>query len=336
MSKKIVALVLAAVMVAVLVAGCGSGNKPAAQQPAAKEPIKIALPTFTGYGPLLVAKEKGFFKNKGLDVEIQVIDGLGERKQALMANKIQGMATALDVSVTMAGDGVPVKILWAFDTSNGADGILVKNNKGINSVADLKGKEIALPEAATSHFFLLNVLDKAGMSDKDVKIVNMTAGEAGAAFVAGKVDAAVTWEPWLTKGAKADGKVLVSTKDLPGVIVDVVFLREDFVKAHPDQVQAFVAALKEATDFMMTNKDEAYKIIANGFKMKPEEISADMQTLKFYGLQENLAFFGTPDKPGPIYDVTKKAGQFYFDKKKISKVPNPADMIDASFLSKLK
>lgn len=325
---------MAVLMVTVFVAGCGS-NKPTQQAQQTKQPIKIALPTFAGYGPLLVAQEKGFFKNKGLDVEIQVIDGLGERKQALLANKINGMATALDVSVTMQGD-VPIKILWAFDTSNGADGILVKNGKGINSVADLKGKEVALPEAATSHFFLLNVLDKAGMTDKDVKIVNMSAGEAGAAFVAGKVDAAATWEPWLSKGAKADGKVLASTKDLPGVIVDVVFLRADFVKANPEQAQAFVAALKEATDFMATNKDEAYKIIAAGFKMKPEEISADMQTLKFYGLQDNVTFFGTADKPGPIYDVTKKAGQFYADKKKIEKQPNATDMIDASFLSKLK
>jgi NitT/TauT family transport system substrate-binding protein len=333
MHKKTVAFLLAVVFALTLaLTGCGSSEK--TTQPAAKQPIKIAIPTFTGYGPLVIAQEKGFFKNKGLDVQLEVIDGLGERKQALMANKIQAMATALDVIVSI--EGVPTKVVWAFDSSNGADGLLVRNDKGINSIADLKGKEIALQEATTSHFFLLNMLAKAGLTDKDVKIVNMTAGEAGAAFVAGKVDAAVTWEPWLSKGVKAGGKVLVSTKDAPGLIGDIVAFRADFAKEHPDQVQAFVAALKEATDFMLNNTEEANKIMANGFKMKPEDISADIKTLKFYDLKGNLEFFGTSDKPGQIYDVTKKAGEFYVNQKVISKQPNVNDMIDASFMAKLK
>ncbi len=333
MNKKIIALLVAICTFAFLLAGCGST---ATQKAPEKQPIKIALPTFTGYGPLIIAKEKGFFKNKGLDVELQVIDGLGERKQALTASKIQAMATALDVSVTMEGENVPIKLVWAFDSSNGADGLLVQADKGITSIADLKGKEIALQEASTSHFFLLNVLEKAGLTDKDVKIVNMTAGEAGAAFVAGKVAAAVTWEPWLTKGTKAGGKVLISSKDTPELIADVVAFRSDFVKANPDQVQAFVAAMKEATEFMLTNKEEANKILATAFKMSPEDISADIDTLKIYDLKGNMEYFGTPEKQGVIYDITKKAGKFYFDKKKISKEPNPLEMIDSSFILKLK
>jgi len=333
MHKKSTAILVAVFLVlGDLLAGCGSGAK--TEQAAAKQPIKIALPTFTGYGPLIIAQEKGFFKAKGLDVQLEVIDGLGERKQALLAGKIQAMATALDVVISI--EGAPLKVVWAFDSSHGADGLLVRNGKGINSISDLKGKEIALQEATTSHFFMLNMLAKAGLTDKDVKIVNMTAGEAGAAFVAGKVDAAVTWEPWLSKGVKADGKVLVSTKDAPGLIADVVAFHADFVKAHPDQVQAFVAALKEATDFMLKNTEEANKIMAAGFKMKPEDISADIQTLKFYDLKGNLEFFGTPDKPGQIYEVATKAGEFYVKQKVISKQPNVKEMIDASFMAKLK
>lgn len=332
MTKKIAAFLLAICSFTFLLTGCGSSPTQKAQE---KKPIKIALPTFTGYGPLIIAKEKGFFKNKGLDVELQIIDGLGERKQALTANKIQAMATALDVSVTME-ENVPIKLVWAFDSSNGADGILVRKDKGINTIADLKGKEIALQEATTSHFFFLNALEKAGLTDKDVKIVNMTAGEAGAAFVAGKVDAAVTWEPWLSKGVKADGKVLMSTKETPALIADVVAFRADFAKEQADQVQAFVAALKEATDFMQTNKAEANKILATAFKMSPEDITADIDSLKIYDLKGNLEFFGTADKQGAIYGVTQKAGKFYFDKKKIGKEPNPMDMVDASFMTKIK
>ena len=74
---------------------------------------------------------------------------------------------------------------------------------------------------------MLTVLKKAGLTDKDVEVVPMS---AGAAFMAGKVDAAVTWEPWLSKGASANGKVLVSTKDLPGIIVDSISFRKEVIE----------------------------------------------------------------------------------------------------------
>lgn len=335
MKKKSVAFLLVISLFTLILAGCG-GEKKAAAPEKKNEPVVIAYTPFTGYGALFVAKEKGFFKNKGVDVELQAIEGIGDRKQALVANKIQGMTATFDVAVSAVGEGVPLKCVWAFDASNGADGVIVRAGKGIETVADLKGREVAFHRGSASHFLLSTLLEKAGLTDNDIKVVDMKASEAASAFMAGKIDAAVTWEPYLSKAVAGGDKVLASTKDTPGLIADIITLREDFVKQNPDKAQAIVAALAEATDYMKKNPEETSKILAAAFKMKPEDVNADIQTLKFYDLQENKAFFGTKEKPGPAFEVGKRAGEFYIKLKVLQKAPDLTTFIDSSFMEKVK
>jgi NitT/TauT family transport system substrate-binding protein len=335
MNKKGLAALLVVAMFAVVAAGCGSAP---AQQKAEKKPqsIVIAYTPWTGYGALFVAKEKGMFKSRGVEVELQSIEGVGDRKQALVAGKIQAMAASLDVSVSAAGEGVPMKFVWAFDSSNGADGMIVKKGAGIATVADLKGKQVAYHKGSASHFFLVTIMEKAGLKESDINSVDMKASEAASAFMAGKVDAAVTWEPHLSKAKAAGDTVLSTTKDTPGLIADVLAFREEYVKSNPETVQAVVDAMAEATAFMAQNPDETSKILGTAFKMKPEEVAADIATVKFYDLQANLEFYGSKDKPGPIYDVGKQAGAFYVNLKLLTKAPDLTNYIDDSFITKVK
>lgn len=322
---------LKVLIVALLVVGTVSGSALAKSSPT----IKIAVPTWTGYGPLFLARDQGFFSKHGVSVELSIIEGLGERKQALATNRLQAMATALDVQVTLAAADVPIKVVWALDDSFGGDGILAKN--GINGVKDLKGKRVAFHVGSTSHHFLLTVLSANGMSQKDIVAINMTAGEAGAAFVAGRVDAAVTWEPWLTKGGQSgQGRVLLSTKDFPGIIADSVSFRADYVKQYPEAVQSFVVAMKDAMDYWKKNQDAGNAIMAKGLGISKEEFVETMGGLRFHDYGSNLQFFGTPGKPGPIYSVMGDAATFYMEQKIIDRKPVVSELIDGSFLQAVK
>ncbi|MDR3590944.1 MAG: ABC transporter substrate-binding protein, partial [Negativicutes bacterium] len=100
MQKRLLAVGLAAIfLLTAVLAGCGSSQSAQPAQPAQPQKVIIAYTPWTGYGALFVAKEKGMFKARGLDVELQSIEGVGDRKQALAADKIQGMAASLDVTV---------------------------------------------------------------------------------------------------------------------------------------------------------------------------------------------------------------------------------------------
>src|SRR5213083_1401 len=173
----------------------------------AQKVLKIGYPVWVGYGPLFLADKKGFLKDEGVSVQFINMEDTKTRYVALAAGKIDGLMTTIE------------------------------------TIKGLKGKKVAYGEGSVSHFLLGYLLKQNGMSFKDIVSVNMTAGEAGAAFVARKVDAAVTWEPWLTKGkSAAHGHLLADSTTTPGLIVDVLVFRNDVLRARGDEVRKVVAA----------------------------------------------------------------------------------------------
>ena len=323
-------LIACSLMLLVALSACGKEEGSGDVDGKSSEPLKVTLPTWTGYGPLFLAKEKGFFEKNGGARGRPLGEGLSERKAALAGGKIDGMATALDVQVTLAGADIPVQVVWLLDDSYGGDGILVKNE--INDIKDLKGKEVAFEVGSTSQMLAVTALEQAGLTEDDVTVVQMSAGDAGAAFAAGKVDAAVTWEPWLTKGAEANGKVLLTTKDLPGIIVDTVSFKEDVIKDRPEDVKAFVKAMGEAMDYWKENEKEANEIMAKGLNIDVAEFEATVTGLKFFTKEDNDTLFGTESEKGSIYQSTENAIQFYKDQEMLEKDLTAEDVINSSFL----
>ena len=111
----------------------------------------------------------------------------------------------------------------------------------------------------------------------------MKSGEAGAAFVAGRVDVAVTWEPWLSKAkARTDGRVLVSSREYPDLIMDSFAFRKDFVQKYPDTVKDFMKAYYDAYDWMQQNKTEALKVVGDAVQEKPDDVTADLSTMTLF------------------------------------------------------
>src|SRR5665213_1636853 len=159
-------------------------------------------------------------------------DSPKERFPAMLADKIDMIASTVDTGILYLKKPDQFQYIVAIDDSDGGDGIVAK--KEIKTIADLKGKSVAVNEGSVSDFYLNVLLAKAGLKDSDLKTVNMDAAQAGAAFVAGKVDAAVTWEPWLSRGKKTDfGHLVVDSSTTPGLITDVMTVTKDYLTKHP-------------------------------------------------------------------------------------------------------
>ena len=185
------------IFVLVIFVCCVSNCRTTTTPPPPPKPLKIALNIWPGYGAFFIAKDKGFYKDAGVDVAIEIIQGDPEREAALVSGKTDGIGMTIDNLVLLRDKGIPVKAIYKYDGSNGADGILAK--KEITSVADLRGKNVGWAPGTTSHFLLTQVLKDAGLTTKDLVHAAMSSDDAGAAFAAGRLDAAVTWEPCLSK-----------------------------------------------------------------------------------------------------------------------------------------
>jgi NitT/TauT family transport system substrate-binding protein len=302
---------------------------------AAAETVRIAHSTWVGYGPLYVARDKGFFKNHGIDVELIVMEDPKDRFPAMLADKIDMIASTVDTGILYLKKPDQFKYVVAIDDSDGGDGIVAL--KDVTSIGDLKGKSVAVSEGSVSEFYLNVLLGKAGLKESDLKTVNMAAPEAGAAFVAKKVDAAVTWEPWLSRGKQTDfGHLLVDSSTTPGLITDVVTATTDYVDKHPKETKAVVDAWNEAVAYVRAHPDESNEIMAKGvggWLKDPKVFGETLSGIKFYGAEDNKTFFGTKEKPGPLKNTVQEAIDVWSSHGKLQVKVTPDDIIDYKFVN---
>lgn len=325
-------LSLSLIVLLMLSAQTYRAQTPAATQSGAPVKLKIGYSVWVGYGPLFIARDKGYFKDAGLDVELVKVEDPKDRFTALAGNQLDGLVSTLDTMSQYWKAEAPFKAVLGLDESSGGDGIVTKPE--ITSVKDLKGKQIGVNVGSVSQFFLEYVLQQNGMSSSDMTLVKMKQGDVPAALAAGRIDAGVTWEPHLTKSVQNGGKLLISSKETPGLIVDILILRSDVMKNNPSAAPGLVKAWLRAIDYWKANPDDADTIMAKGlgsFYETAADIKADLAGATLFDAAYNAKFFNGAGN-GTATATLKFAIDFYTKLNIITTPVKAEDMIDNSYV----
>ena len=174
------------------------------------------------------------------------------------------------------------------------------------------------------------------MKMSDIKPVVMDADQAGAAFASGKIDAAVTWEPWLSKAKEVGrGQVLADSRTHPGLIADVLFMREDVIASRSQEVEGVIKAWYKAIDFVSTNPDEAKAIMSKAFGLSGDKVTALLPGIRYEGKQGNQMAFGSPDKPGFLFPLYDRISDAWLSENVIKKRDTPQDGLAPDFVRRI-
>ena len=315
--KKVLSVLVSLMLVfsISLFAGCGgsstggSNGSGASSTAGGLTEFNVAFCTWVGYGPLYIAEDQGYFEELGIAPTLMIIEDESQYAAALYSNSIQALGNVLDREVVHYASGTPSTVLFSMDESTGGDGIVATAD--IKTVQDLRGKTVGLDRSSTSYFFFLTILEANGVEESEVNIQEMGADDAGNAFIAGQLDAAVVWEPYLTEANQREGgHVLVDSSEYPKVIVDVMVMRSDFAAENPAAAEALTAAWYRAIEFYQANPEEGNRIMAEGFDLDPEEIAEMAEGITFMGRGENIAFFDKSTKDN-IFEVATRASDFW-------------------------
>lgn len=341
--KKLAALALAGVM-ALSMAACGSTGTSSSgtstddsttteSTSGDLRTVKLAMNAFIGVAPEYIGIEKGFFKEHGLDVQIVEFNNTSESVSAVIAGKADiagGTLDALMLAADQNRDNM-INIIALQDDSEGADGIVAK--EGISSVADLKGHTVGVDIGQTSNLLLDHALEENGMTEDDIQLVDMTSSDAGASFISGQIDAAVTWEPYLSNAsASGVGSMIYSSAEAPGLILDCLAVSQDSVNAEDSAwITEFIDAFQESLDYINdpANEDDAFTIIAGQLGVDKEEAQAEFKTVHIYTKDEMKTALS---EGGTAYDTLSTVNDFYVSRGNMSAAIDGAEVFNPDFV----
>lgn len=320
MKKRLLSIMVVVSLAVTMLTGCGEKRK--SEENTA---ITMASNPFVGLAPVYVAMDKGFFEECGIDFFMVDFDDSTSSCSALLANKVDLAYVTLDAAIIAESQNQEdmLKVTSVIDESAGADGILVKND--ITSIADLKGKTIGVSINQTSHYLLHQALEEEGLTDSDVNLVNMTSSDAGVSFIGGALDAAVTWEPYLSNAVnEGAGKMIFSSADAPGAIVDVIAVGTENQDA--EWLESVNKAIQMGLDYLNneTTHEEAVKIISNHLEVEPDEVESMLSTIKLYGNNESKEAM---QESGLLYSAIKDISEFYLNKEIIENNVEPSELL---------
>jgi len=293
--------------------------------------VKVGLSDWPGWVAWYIAEQKGLFKKYDADVKLVWFATYTDSISALSAGQVDANSQTWSDTMAPLAMGVPIKAILVNDNSAGNDALMV--GPTIKGFKDLKGKKIALEEFSISHFVLVTALAKNGMSPSDVKVVNLTAGDAAAAFMAGRVDAAVVWNPWINQiQISGKGKALFTSKDMPGLVPDLLVAQEKSIRTKRKDFVGMIKAWYDVVKFIETNPDEAAKIMSKVVDMKPDEYQVFLPGTRFFDQKANLEAFGPASVPHSLLGVAPTIAKFLTDNKLMEGKPDFAMGIDASLV----
>ena len=205
----------------------------------------------------LSTKEGSIYDKLGIKVNISIINDVTQSSNAIISKKLDAAGYTINrtafLSDKFKNAGVDVIMPYITNFSNGGDGIIAKSS--INSVSDLVGAKIGVPEFSEAHTLVVWFVNQSDLSDSEKQdIINnlimfATPDDAAKAFFSGQIDVAATWEPYLTQAKNmSDAHILFSTASSSSLVMDGILFNKDFAEKYPDVVSAFIDGALQASE----------------------------------------------------------------------------------------
>jgi aliphatic sulfonates family ABC transporter substrate-binding protein len=270
MTHRLIALLVVVALVA------GAGVAFVAAQPA--RPAGPALKLNLGWQPTMngaryfVAQAFKLFDQAGLEPNLVKFTAGPPFFSAFQSGSIDVGYMGFQPAVTAIAQGVPIKIIALENDAWGAEGLVVRADSGIKSLADMRGKTIATKRGSSADTAIRAGLRKGGLKDSDVNIVDVDVTALVPAFTKGDVQGGWYWEPWMGLLKRQGGVVVATDKDVDVPVGIVWVAREAWIKENPQAVQRLLRAIDLATEPLHKNPKAVAAEIAKPLGLAEEHV----------------------------------------------------------------
>ena len=317
---KIPPLATLAVVAVTVLSGCSVDNS---KPDAAKPTIRIGYQTFPS-GDLIV-KHNAWLEMALPDYDIQwtKFDSGADVNKAFIAKEIDfGALGSSPVARGLSAPlNIPYSVVFILGVAGDNEALVARENSGVESVADLRGKRIATPFGSTAHYSLLAALAQKGLSASDVQLVDLQPQTILAAWERGDIEAAYTWLPTLEQLEK-NGKVLITSRELSFIgkpTLDLVAVSNSFAEGNAMAVDIWRQQQSRALTEITNNPAAAARAIAAEIELTPGDVARQLEKTVFLRPDQmaSSTWLGTDGEPGNLANDLESASQFLAEQKQI-------------------
>ena len=296
----------------------------------AQPAVKVVNVAYQGtYSPWIKAMVDGTFEQRtGYKIKWQKFNSGAAVMTAMASGDIDIGVVGSSPLAAAASRGVDAQLFWILEDIADAESLMVRDGSGIKSPQDLIGKAIAVPVASTSHYQLMYMLEKWGITNK-VKLLNMSPEQSAAAWERGDIDGAFIWGSALSR-IKKTGKPLVTAGQICKMgrcTFEGMAAMKSFAKANPDFMVSFVKVLNETNRDFLDNPDgwsvgsKNINSVIRGLGGKADDALEEMRLYKYPSLDEQIScsWLGCAVKGGTAQTL-KSTAEFLKQQGKIDTV----------------
>lgn len=332
--KRILAAVVAGVIMVGL-AGCGSSPKNGSAAASDKDLKKVIIGTGGAEGELqenaLIAQNKGYIEAElekvGYYPEYQGFAQMGPAINEAFASDSIDLAVYGDFpAITAVSNKVGVEVI-ANGNSDMTYAILAGDDSGISSVTDLKGKNICVPFGTVTYKYLVDVLEKNGLSIDDVNVIN-TATDGPTMIASGDADAIVStvYAVLIQRAQLGSGTIIEDSTDEPELgTTYVAVARTKFAEQNEDAVVAFIKALQDAYEYAQQDTDGASNALVTS--------STPLEVVQKTYVDTSFSYFN-PDLTNEFKEKLQSSIDFMIENQLIQTEVSYDDVVNASYLEK--
>ena len=288
-------------------------------------PLTIGYSDWPGWVAWEVGIEKGWFEEAGVDVRFEWFDYVASM-DAYAAGQLDAVCMTNGDALVTGATGRRSTMAIINDFSNGNDMIVAR--PGITSVAELAGKKVAVEIGFVGHLLLLRALEKAGLTEDDIELVNVRTNETPMVLASGEVDAIVAWQPNSSQSLQMvpGSTAIYSSANDQGLIYDTLAIAPESLDQYPEQWGKVIEVWYRIVDYINdpATSAAAVEIMAARVGVAPDKYAQFMKGTRFLAKAEAMVRYSATEGLGSLSGSTMVADSFNI-KYKVYSTPQSAD-----------
>jgi len=309
----------------VLLCACTRTEAPPASR---EQPLQIGIDLWPGYYPALLAEQLGYFHAEEVAVQLSIPEDTDQLLVDFAAGSLDGIGVASGDTINVVEANPDARIVLFSDLSTGAD--MVLGLPPVNVPEDLLGRAVGTNLGGFGELLVRQMLDQHGVLPSAVKVVNVEASQALERLLSGDIAAVHTWDPYAASARAMGAKVIYSSRDADGLILDGFIFSGEILRARPTAVRRFLKAWFRAVEHWQAHPEEDNAVLTKRLGASPGSVS--FAGIQLYTLAEERRLFEPGATNRSAHHVLQRFVDYFLSRGTLSAAPDLDRLLEPHFL----